>query len=141
MPPTLRRIRALVGHELSHSIDTRGAWSTVRCAARLVANPPMPPHGKCGPRRSSAQYDAYPYPNLTKVNVNGRLTREENIADSPGWNSRGARASAQLGLQTPAKQAFFRVGADLAAADAPHGYLARLHRPACPRSMAATARW
>jgi len=105
---------ALVGHELSRAVDTKGKhvdstgtvrtwWSADDDAGWLTATDKL-----------VAQYNAYGYPGLSGVQVNGALTRDENAADLAGvelaWD---ALQQASPELTQPAREAFFRGWAQL----------------------------
>lgn len=105
---------ALVGHELSRAVDIKGRavdstgtvrtwWSADDEAGWLTATDKL-----------VAQYNAYPYPGLTGVQVNGALTRDENAADLAGvelaWD---ALQHAHPELAQSGKEAFFRGWAQL----------------------------
>ena len=87
---------ALVGHELSHAVDARGRmvdaggnlhdwWSGTEAAA-----------WDGNAQKVSALYDSFAYPQLGGVKVNGRMTRDENIADIAGLElARAALVAAQ----------------------------------------------
>ncbi|PBJ83487.1 peptidase M13 [Lysobacteraceae bacterium NML93-0399] len=105
---------ALVGHELSRAVDIKGRavdstgtvrtwWSADDEAGWLTATDKL-----------VAQYNAYPYPGLTGVQVNGALTRDENAADLAGvelaWD---ALQHANPELAQSGKEAFFRGWAQL----------------------------
>lgn len=100
---------ALVGHELSHAVDARGRmvdaggnlrdWWDSGEAAAWDANG----------QRVAALYDTFAYPQLKGVKVNGRLTREENMADIAGLElARAALAAAQPAGGAEAGKAFYR---------------------------------
>ncbi len=99
---------ALVGHELSHAIDDRGRhvdadgnvrdwWSASDASAwEATAN------------EVAALYGALPYPGLSAVKVNGRLTRDENIADLAGVElALSALQAAQPNANGQTHKAFF----------------------------------
>ncbi len=105
---------ALVGHELSRAIDIKGKvvdsnetvrtwWTPADDAAWLTATDKL-----------VAQYNAYPYPGLTAVNVNGAMTRDENAADLAGvelaWD---ALQQTSPELAQAGKEAFYRGWAQL----------------------------
>jgi predicted metalloendopeptidase len=75
-------IGATIGHEVSHSFDDQG--SQFDAAGRLASwwTDADRRHFEAAAERLVKQYDAYrPFPDL---NVNGRLTLSENIADVAG---------------------------------------------------------
>ena len=94
---------ALVGHELSHAVDARGRmvvakgelrdWWTGTEAAAWDANV----------QKVATLYDGFAYPQLKGVKVNGRLTRDENIADIAGLEL--ARAALVAALPSGGAQA------------------------------------
>ncbi|MFT4178953.1 MAG: M13 family metallopeptidase [Thermomonas sp.] len=99
---------ALVGHELSHAVDTRGRlvdadgnirdWWTGAEAAAWDATA----------QKVVALYDALPYPQLTGIKVNGRLTRDENVADMAGLElAHAALRAAQPNGGAQADQQFY----------------------------------
>ncbi len=100
---------ALVGHELSHAIDTRGRlvdakgeirdwWSGTEASAWDAIG-----------QRVVALYDRFPYPQLSGVKVNGRLTRDENMADVAGLElARSAMLSVIPAGGIEADKAFYR---------------------------------
>jgi putative endopeptidase len=105
---------ALVGHELTHAVDGNGRsvdaggnlrdwWTAADQSAWDARTAPL-----------VAQYSAYPWPGLAGTSVNGRQTRDENAADLAGvelaWD---ALNTAQPGLSTPGKQAFYEAWARL----------------------------
>ncbi len=105
---------ALVGHELSHAVDTRGRlvdaggnlrdWWTGAEAAAWDATA----------QRVVALYNGLPYPQTNGVKVNGRLTRDENMADLAGLElARAALVAAQPAGGVDADQAFYRGWAQL----------------------------
>ena len=75
---------ALVGHELTHAIDMRGRmvdaggdlrdWWTSTAAAAWDSDA----------QQVAALLDTLPYPQLSGVRLNGRLTRDESMADLAG---------------------------------------------------------
>lgn len=99
---------ALVGHELSHAIDGRGRhvdadgnvrdwWGTAEESAwNALAE------------KVVTLYSGLAYPGLTGVKVNGRLTRDENIADLAGVElAFAALQAAQPDANGQTRKAFF----------------------------------
>ena len=105
---------ALVGHELSHAVDARGRmvdaggglrdwWTSAEAGAWDALG-----------QRVAAAYDALPYPQLNGVKVNGRLSRDENLADLAGVELARAAMLAALPSGGPeADAAFYRGWAQL----------------------------
>lgn len=105
---------ALVGHELSHAVDTRGRlvdaggnlrdWWTGAEATAWDATA----------QRVVTLYNGLLYPQTNGVKVNGRLTRDENMADLAGLElARAALVAAQPAGGADADQAFYRGWAQL----------------------------
>ncbi|MES2858789.1 MAG: M13 family metallopeptidase [Pseudomonadota bacterium] len=105
---------ALVGHELSHSVDVRGRlvdadgnlrdWWT---GAEAVA-------WDATAQRVVTLYDGFAYPQLAGIKVNGRLTRDENMADLAGLElARDALLAAQPTGGVDADKAFYAGWAQL----------------------------
>ena len=98
---------ALVGHELSHGFDDKGRMVDAAGAVRPWWSPTDIAAWSSRANQLSAQYNGYPYPGITG-NVNGQLTRDENLADLAGlelaWD---ALNTAQPGLAPAATQPFF----------------------------------
>ena len=99
---------ALVGHELSHAVDGRGRmvdadgnvrdWWTGAEAAAWDATA----------QRVVALYDGLVYPQLPAIKVNGRLTRDENVADLAGLElARAAFVAAEPKGGATADKAFY----------------------------------
>jgi putative endopeptidase len=100
---------ALVGHELSHAVDARGRmvdaggnlrdwWGAAEVAAWDAAG-----------QRVVALYDTFAYPQLKGTKVNGRSTRDENMADIAGLElARAALVAAQPAGGVEADQTFYR---------------------------------
>ena len=105
---------ALVGHELSHAVDVRGrlvdAGGNLRdwwTGAEAVA-------WDAPAQRVVALYDGFAYPNLAGIKVNGRLTRDENMADLAGLElAHAALLAAQPSGGVEADKAFYRGWAQL----------------------------
>lgn len=117
---------AMVGHELSRSIDSKGRlvdatgqvktwWTAVDDDAWAALTDTL-----------VTQYGGYAYPRLDGVKVNGAQTRDENAADLAGvelaWDALNA---AQPQLAAPARQAFFRGWAQLWRQEMSRDYAAR----------------
>jgi putative endopeptidase len=75
-------VGAVIGHEVCHSFDSEGALFDDTGRLRNWWTPEDFAHFKESSNRLAAQYDAY-HP-LPDVQVNGRLTLGENIADVAG---------------------------------------------------------
>lgn len=99
---------ALVGHEMSHAIDMRGRmvdaggnlkdWWTSTEAGAWDARA----------QQVSALLDGLPYPQLAGVKLNGRLTRDESIADFAGVElARAAMLAAMPQGGAEADKAFY----------------------------------
>ncbi len=99
---------ALVGHEMSHAIDMRGRmvdaggnlkdWWTSTEAGAWDARA----------QQVSALLDSLPYPQLAGVKLNGRLTRDESIADFAGVElARAAMLAAMPQGGAEADKAFY----------------------------------
>ncbi|NYZ62665.1 M13 family metallopeptidase [Luteimonas deserti] len=100
---------ALVGHELSRAVDVKGKFVDSREAVRTWWTPADDAAWLQATDRLVAQYNAYPYPGLSAVNVDGARTRDENAADLAGvelaWDAL-LRASPELAKD--GREAFFR---------------------------------
>ena len=99
---------ALVGHEISHAVDGRGRaidaggdvrdwWTGAEAGAwDAIA------------QRVVALYDGLTYPQLPAIKVNGRLTRDENVADLAGLElARAALVAAEPNGGAQADKAFY----------------------------------
>jgi putative endopeptidase len=75
---------ALVGHELSHAVDMRGRLVDAKGEVRDWWTPTETAAWEAKLQRVAALYDGFAYPQLGKVKVNGRLTRDAAIADLAG---------------------------------------------------------
>lgn len=99
---------ALVGHELSHAFDTRGRLVDATETLRDWWTPADVAAWDARANQVAAQYNAYPYPMATATNVNGALTRDENVADFAGielaWD---ALQAAQPGADAVATKSFY----------------------------------
>ena len=100
---------ALVGHELSRAVDVKGKFVDSKETVRTWWTPADDAAWLQATDRLVTQYNTYPYPGLTAVNVNGALTRDENAADLAGvelaWD---ALLRANPELAKDGREAFFR---------------------------------
>ena len=99
---------ALVGHEISHAVDGRGRmidadgnvrdwWTGAEAGAWDVTA-----------QRVVSLYDTLVYPGLPALKVNGKLTRDENVADMAGLElARAALVAADPKGGVPADKAFY----------------------------------
>lgn len=100
---------ALVGHELSHAIDARGRMVDASGTLRDWWGGAEASAWDATAQRVALQYDTFAYPQLTGVRVNGRLTRDENLADLAGLElARAAMVAALPAASVEADQAFYR---------------------------------
>ena len=105
---------ALVGHELSHAVDARGRLVDARGDLRDWWTSVEAAGWDASAQRVVAFYDAFAYPQLNGIKVNGRLTREENMADLAGLElARAALMSAQPAADVETDKAFYRGWAQL----------------------------
>jgi putative endopeptidase len=75
-------IGAIIGHEISHTFDSEGAAFDSKGRVRNWWTPADLAHFNASTAALAAQYDAYkPFPDL---NLNGKQTLGENIADVAG---------------------------------------------------------
>jgi putative endopeptidase len=100
---------ALVGHELTRGFDAKGRMIDAAGQLRDWWTPADASAWNALGARVTGQYNGYAYPGLTATQVNGALTREENLADLSGvelaWD---AYLSTQAAPNLGAKQTFFR---------------------------------
>ena len=75
---------ALVGHELSHGFDNKGRLVDASETLRDWWTPVDAAAWDARANQVAAQFNAFPYPNAPGTNVNGTLTRDENVADLGG---------------------------------------------------------
>ncbi len=105
---------ALVGHELSRSVDKKGQFVDAKGEVKTWWTPADNTAWDLRIAPLVAQYGAYAYPGLNGVRVNGAQTLEENAADLAGielaWD---ALSASQPELPKESKQAFFRGWAQL----------------------------
>nr|MDQ3038278.1 M13 family metallopeptidase [Pseudomonadota bacterium] len=100
---------ALVGHELSHAIDTRGRMIDASGAIRDWWGGAEAAAWDTTTQRVTALYDSFHYPQLPGVKVNGRLSRDENVADVAGLEvAHAAMKSALPAGGVEADTAFYR---------------------------------
>lgn len=99
----------LVGHELSHAIDARGRMVDASGAIRDWWGGAEASTWDATAQRVAALYDRFPYPQLSGVKVNGRLTRDEDMADLAGLElARTAMVAALPAGGSEADKAFYR---------------------------------
>ena len=105
---------ALVGHELTHMVDSKGRLVDAAGNLRDWWTPVDASAWEGLGLRVAAQYGALPYPGLTAVRLNGNRTRDANVGDLAGlelaWDAY-LNASPQAGLDS--KKAFYRSWAEL----------------------------
>lgn len=105
---------AMVGYELNNAINNKGSQLDASGELRNWWTPADKEAWTGLGNRLVSQYDAYPYPELTGVKVNGRLTMDSNLSDQVGvelaWDS---FAKAQPQADAKARQAFFKAWANL----------------------------
>jgi putative endopeptidase len=100
---------ALVGHELSHAIDARGRLVDASGAIRDWWGGAEASAWDATAQRVATLYDSFPYPQLNGVKVNGRLTRDEDMADLAGLElARSAMTAALPAGEIEADKAFYR---------------------------------
>lgn len=105
---------ALVGHELSRGFDSVGRNVDAKGEVRDWWTPADAAGWNQIGARMALQYGSYPYPALTGTNVDGTLTRNENMADLAGVELAWDAFSAAHPEPNPgAKQALFRAWAEL----------------------------
>jgi putative endopeptidase len=105
---------ALVGHELSHAVDSKGRLVDARGEVRTWWTPADDAAWQDRVNKLAAQYDGYAYPGLGGVRVNGRQTGEENAADLASVELAYAAFAAEPSAATESgKQAFFKAWAGL----------------------------
>ena len=99
---------ALVGHELTHGFDNTGRMVDAAATLRDWWTPADSAAWESRAGQLATQFSAYPFPE-TGTYVNGRLTRDENLADLGGvelaWD---ALTTAQPALTDVGKQAFYQ---------------------------------
>ncbi len=100
---------ALVGHELTRGFDAKGRMIDAAGQLRDWWTPADASAWNALGARVTGQYNGYAYPGLTATQVNGALTRDENLADLSGvelaWD---AYLNTQAAPNPGAKQTFFR---------------------------------
>lgn len=75
---------ALVGHELGHGFDLKGRHVDAQGNVRQWWSATDGAAWEARANQVALQYNAFPYPYLEGLNVNGTLTRDENVADLAG---------------------------------------------------------
>ncbi|MBA3928860.1 MAG: peptidase M13 [Xanthomonas sp.] len=105
---------ALVGHELSRGFDVKGRMIDAKGQLRDWWTPADVAAWNALGDKVTTQYNAYAFPGLKNVKVNGALTRDENLADLAGvelaWD---AFATAEPQANAGAKQSFYKAWATL----------------------------
>ncbi|TWT17596.1 M13 family metallopeptidase [Luteimonas marina] len=105
---------ALVGHELSRAVDTRGRLVDAAGAVRTWWTPQDESAFNARAGQLAVQYSAYDYPAATGLKVNGTLTRDENVADLAAVElAFDALSTAQPELDNATRESFFRSWAAL----------------------------
>ncbi|MEO6154731.1 MAG: M13 family metallopeptidase [Thermomonas sp.] len=100
---------ALVGHELSHAIDARGRIIDASGTLRDWWGGTEASAWDATAQRIATLYDSFAYPHLTGIKVNGRLTRDEDMADLAGLElARAAMLTALPAGGMEADKAFYR---------------------------------
>ncbi len=96
---------AIIGHEISHTFDTEGSTFDSKGRLRNWWTPSDLAHFDAATAKLAAQYDTYkPFPD---VNVNGKQTLAEDIADVAGIAAAHDGYHASLGDKTaPIKDGF-----------------------------------
>lgn len=103
---------ALVGHELSHAVDSKGRLVNAAGTLKSWWTPADDAAWQTRTGQLASQYDNYPYPNLGGVKVSGRQTSDENAADVAGVElAYDAFATDQPAATDSARQAFFQAWA------------------------------
>ena len=105
---------ALVGHELSHAIDVRGRAVNAEGEIKDWWTGSEATAWDEDAQKVVALFDTLPYPQLSGGRVNGRLTRDESVADLAGVElARAAMLNSQPAGGTDADKAFYTGWAQL----------------------------
>ncbi|GAB1407046.1 M13 family metallopeptidase [Thermomonas brevis] len=105
---------ALVGHELSHAIDMRGRMVDAKGELRDWWTSAEAGAWDARGQKVAAMLDSLPYPQLAGVKLNGRLTRDESVADLAGVQlARAAMLEAMPQGGAEADKAFYTGWAQL----------------------------
>ena len=100
---------ALVGHELSHAVDARGRMVDAKGELRDWWSSAESAAWDANAQKVAALYDGFAWPQLKGTRVNGRLTRDENIADIAGLElARAALVAALPAGGAAADKDFYR---------------------------------
>ena len=100
---------ALVGHELSHAVDARGRMVDAKGELRDWWSSAESAAWDANAQKVAALYDGFAWPQLKGTKVNGRLTRDENIADIAGLElARAALVAALPAGGAAADKDFYR---------------------------------
>jgi len=105
---------ALVGHELSRAIDTKGQKIDASGKQRNWWTPQDESGFSTRANQLASQYASYPYPSTSGLRVDAARTRDENVADLAAVElAFDALATAQPALDNTARESFFRAWAGL----------------------------
>jgi putative endopeptidase len=105
---------ALVGHELSHAIDTRGRLIDSHGVARDWWTPTETAAWSSLANRIGVQAGTMPYPQLETLRVNGALVQDVLVADQAGVElAQAALQASQPGASNETLQAFYNGWAHL----------------------------
>jgi len=77
-------IGGVIGHEITHGFDDQGRKSDYAGVLRDWWTPEDSARFEAQAAKLGAQYEAYPFPNLPGVRINGRASMGENIGDLGG---------------------------------------------------------
>ncbi|KAB8318539.1 M13 family metallopeptidase [Tolypothrix campylonemoides VB511288] len=105
---------ALVGHELTHAVDSRGRYVNAGGEVATWWTPTEIAAWEQLGTKVAQQYSAFDVPVLRNIKVNGAQVRDEAIADLSGTElAWAAFTAAQPQADAGAKQAFYRAWAGL----------------------------
>lgn len=105
---------ALVGHELSHAVDSRGQYVDADGNVREWWSADEKATWATLAKRVTTLYSGLPYPGVTGSKVDGELTRDEDIADLAGLElAHAALIAAQPDANAQSEKAFYTGWAQL----------------------------